>query len=118
MGPAEMIAASALVVVLVLAIKVLSMQRQIHSLQNQIESLLARDMMNSSTREEFERNYSVNPSLASGASTMNLQLQTELTYLIREGQSIRAIKKLREATGLSLIEAKRMVDQLESQIKT
>ncbi|MNJ60765.1 hypothetical protein D3C77_565230 [compost metagenome] len=118
MGTAEMIAASSLVVVLLLAIKVISMQRQLHILQNQLQTLLSRESsMTSSTRDEHRNNKYSHASPNRGSFSLNMQLQAELTSLLQNGQSIRAIKKLREATGLSLIEAKQMVDQLEGQIK-
>lgn len=118
MGTAEMIAASALVVVLLLAFKVLSMQRQLHTLQNQLQTLLTREPnMTSSAKVDLRsKDYSTG-SPSSGAFSLSLGLQAELTSLVQNGQSIRAIKKLREATGLSLGEAKRMVDQLDSQNK-
>lgn len=41
----------------------------------------------------------------------------ELRQLIREGADIKAIKKAREALGLSLIEGKEYIEQLKSEEK-
>lgn len=115
MGTAEMIAASALVVVLLLTFKVLSMQKQLHTLQNQLQTLLTREPnTTSSTKVDLQSKNFSNGSPSSGAFSLSIGLQAELTSLVQNGQSIRAIKKLREATGLSLGEAKRMVDQLDT----
>lgn len=99
MEPSTMIAASSLVITLLLAVKVISLQRQLHTVQKQL------------------RGDQASHTLGNGPLIVNAHLQAELRSLVENGQSIRAIKKLREATNLPLIEAKRMIDQLEGQIK-
>ena len=41
----------------------------------------------------------------------NPELEAEVTAMIRQGHTIAAIKRLREATGWGLADAKRWVDQ-------
>jgi ribosomal protein L7/L12 len=105
MDTATMIAASSLVVTLLLAVKVISLQRQLHLLQKQIKDGLVHDTPIVTTGN------------VAAPLIMNAQLQAQLRTLVENGQSIRAIKKLREATNLSLIEAKQIIDQFEIEIK-
>ncbi|MFD3450196.1 ribosomal protein L7/L12 [Microbacteriaceae bacterium 4G12] len=42
----------------------------------------------------------------------NEELNEELRQLVREGKKIKAIKKVREVLGLSLVDAKNYVDSL------
>lgn len=44
---------------------------------------------------------------------LDTKLEDRLTELIREGKKIRAIKELREARNLSLLDAKNTVEDLE-----
>lgn len=44
---------------------------------------------------------------------LDTELEERLTELIREGKKIRAIKELREARNLSLLDAKNMVEEME-----
>lgn len=123
MDPITMIAASSLVITLLLAVKVISLQRQLHTVQKQLRDVLVYGTSNASTGNVSK----INPTytyedqashpLGNGPLIVNAHLQAELRSLVENGQSIRAIKKLREATNLPLIEAKRMIDQLEVQIK-
>lgn len=109
MDPITMIAASSLVITLLLAIKVISLQRQLHTVQKQLRDVLVYGNSNVTAGNVPKGNL--------GPLIVNAHLQAELRSLVENGQSIRAIKKLREATNLPLIEAKRMIDQLEVQIK-
>lgn len=43
-------------------------------------------------------------------------LQDELVSLVRGGRKIEAIKRLREASGVDLVEAKKTVDALECEM--
>lgn len=123
MDPTTMIAASSLVVTLLLAVKVIGLQRQIHTVQKQLRDVLvygttnvtAGSMPKGNPTYTYEKQANYN--LGNGPLIVNAHLQAELRTLVENGQSIRAIKKLREATNLSLIDAKRMIDQLEAQIK-
>lgn len=118
-----MIAASSLVVTLLLAVKVISVQRQLYTVQKQVRDMLVYGSTNVTAGEMPKGNsattYGNEAShiLGNGPLIVNAHLQAELRSLVENGQSIRAIKKLREATNLSLIEAKRMIDQLEVEIK-
>lgn len=123
MDPITMIAASSLVITLLLAVKVISLQRQLHTMQKQLRDVLVYGTTNVSTGNVPKGNPTytyedqASHTLGNGPLIVNAHLQAELRTLVENGQSIRAIKKLREATNLSLIEAKRMIDQLEVQIK-
>lgn len=123
MDPITMIAASSLVITLLLAVKVISLQRQLHTMQKQLRDVLVYGTTNVSTGNVPKGNPTytyedqTSHTLGNGPLIVNAHLQAELRTLVENGQSIRAIKKLREATNLSLIEAKRMIDQLEVQIK-
>lgn len=123
MDPTTMIAASSLVVTLLLAVKVISVQRQLYTVQKQVRDMLVYGSTNVTAGEMPKGNsattYGNEAShiLGNGPLIVNAHLQAELRSLVENGQSIRAIKKLREATNLSLIEAKRMIDQLEVEIK-
>lgn len=44
---------------------------------------------------------------------LDTELEERLTELIREGKKIRAIKELREARNLSLLDAKTRVEEME-----
>jgi ribosomal protein L7/L12 len=119
MDSTTMIAASSLVVTLLLAVKVISLQRQLHTVQKQLRD----GLVYGSTNVTAGNMPKGNPAITYGDQAsnapliVNAHLQAELRSLVENGQSIRAIKKLREATNLPLIEAKRMIDQLEVQIK-
>lgn len=110
MDTATMIAASSLVVTLLLAIKVIHLQRQLHQVQNQLRDTCMYGTSNVGTTNVTTGNLET-------PLIVNAYLQAELRTLVENGQSIRAIKKLRGATKLSLIEAKRIIDQLEVEIK-
>lgn len=123
MDPTMMIAASSLVVTLLLSIKVIRLQRQLHTVQKQLRDVLVYGNSNVTAGNVPKGNSTytfgdqANHTLGNGPLIVNAHLQAELRSLVENGQSIRAIKKLREATNLPLIEAKRMIDQLEVQIK-
>lgn len=44
------------------------------------------------------------------------EIEGELLLLLKQGEDVRAVKRIREATGLSLIDAKRYVDELKAKV--
>lgn len=49
---------------------------------------------------------------------MDYPINNELRQLIQEGKEIKAIKKVRETLGLSLLEAKQYIDALKREDRT
>ncbi|GAS82160.1 ribosomal protein L7/L12 [Paenibacillus amylolyticus] len=101
-----------LFLILVLLVRVTSLQRQLNELKRDVDRL--ENGSNGSARSDF--NYTLSPKEASPAHTSQpapTDLDQELIALIQQGKKIMAIKRLREARGLSLKEAKDYVDSLD-----
>ncbi|OMF15479.1 hypothetical protein BK131_11465 [Paenibacillus amylolyticus] len=101
-----------LLLILVLLVRVTSLQRQLNELKRDVERLENGTI--SSARSDF--NYTLSPKEAPPAHTSQpapTDLDQELIALIQQGKKIMAIKRLREARGLSLKEAKDYVDSLD-----
>ncbi|APO46152.1 hypothetical protein BS614_20395 [Paenibacillus xylanexedens] len=103
-----------LLLIFVLLVRVTSLQRQLNELKRDVERLENGSI--SGTRSDF--NYTLSPKEAASPSHTSQPAQTdldqELLTLIQQGKKIMAIKRLREARGLSLKEAKDYVDSLDS----
>ncbi|MGN7413218.1 ribosomal protein L7/L12 [Paenibacillus sp. SAF-068] len=103
-----------LLLILVLLVRVTSLQRQLNDLKRDMERLENGSTAIASPRSDF--NYTLSPKEASPSHTSQqapTDLDQELLALIQQGKKIMAIKRLREARGLSLKEAKDYVDSLE-----
>ncbi|MEK4660586.1 ribosomal protein L7/L12 [Priestia sp. FSL H7-0729] len=103
-----------LLLILVLLVRVTSLQRQLNELKRDVERLENGSTATSSPRSNF--NYTLSPKEASPSHTSHpapTDLDQELLALIQQGKKIMAIKRLREARGLSLKEAKDYVDALD-----
>ncbi|MEO2212692.1 ribosomal protein L7/L12 [Paenibacillus amylolyticus] len=101
-----------LLLILVLLVRVTSLQRQLNELKRDVERLENGSTVNA--RSDF--NYTLSPKEASPSLTSQpaqSDLDQELLTLIQQGEKIMAIKRLREARGLSLKEAKDYVDSLD-----
>ncbi|WP_458461474.1 ribosomal protein L7/L12 [Paenibacillus sp.] len=101
-----------LLLILVLLVRVTSLQRQLNELKRDVERL--ENGSTASTRSDF--NYTLSPKEAPSPYTSQpgpTDLDQELLALIQQGKKIMAIKRLREARGLSLKEAKDYVDSLD-----
>ncbi|MEE1132597.1 MAG: hypothetical protein UHX00_13330 [Caryophanon sp.] len=44
------------------------------------------------------------------------EIEGELLLLLKQGEDVRAVKRIREVTELSLIDAKRYVDELKARV--
>ncbi|WP_342570156.1 ribosomal protein L7/L12 [Paenibacillus sp. FSL R5-0749] len=100
--------------ILVLLVRVTSLQRQLNELKRDVERLENGSTAIASPRSDY--NYTLSPKEASPSHTSppgQTDLDLELLALIQQGKKIMAIKRLREARGLSLKEAKDYVDSLE-----
>ncbi|WP_223199719.1 MULTISPECIES: ribosomal protein L7/L12 [unclassified Paenibacillus] len=98
--------------ILVLLVRVTSLQRQLNELKRDVERLENGSTV--SARSDF--NYTLSPKEASPSQSNppgQTDLDLELLTLIQQGKKIMAIKRLREARGLSLKEAKDYVDSLD-----
>lgn len=98
--------------IFVLLVRVTSLQRQLNELKRDVERL--ENGSTDSVRSDF--NYTLSPKEASLSHTSQpaqTDLDQELLTLIQQGKKIMAIKRLREARGLSLKEAKDYVDSLD-----
>ncbi|CAM4271930.1 ribosomal protein L7/L12 [Paenibacillus xylanexedens] len=101
-----------LLLIFVLLVRVTSLQRQLNELKRDVERL--ENGSTDSVRSDF--NYTLSPKEASPSHTSQpaqTDLDQELLTLIQQGKKIMAIKRLREARGLSLKEAKDYVDSLD-----
>lgn len=101
-----------LLLILVLLVRVTSLQRQLNELKRDVERL--ENGSTAGARSDF--NYTLSPKEASPSHTSQpaqTDLDQELLTLIQQGKKIMAIKRLREARGLSLKEAKDYVDFLD-----
>ncbi|TDL70886.1 hypothetical protein E2R58_09580 [Paenibacillus amylolyticus] len=99
-----------LLLILVLLVRVTSLQRQLNELKSDVERLENGSTVNA--RSDF--NYTLSPKETSPSHTSQpAQSDLELLTLIQQGKKIMAIKRLREARGLSLKEAKDYVDSLD-----
>ncbi|WP_145321811.1 ribosomal protein L7/L12 [Paenibacillus xylanexedens] len=101
-----------LLLILVLLFRVTSLQRQLNELKRDVERL--ENGSTASARSDFK--YTLSPKEASpsyASPTEPSDLDQELLALIQQGKKIMAIKRLREARGLSLKEAKDYVDSLD-----
>ncbi|MEK3702929.1 ribosomal protein L7/L12 [Paenibacillus sp. FSL R7-0198] len=99
-----------LLLILVLLVRVTSLQRQLNELKSDVERLENGSTV--SARSDF--NYTLSPKETSHTSQpAQSDLDQELLTLIQQGKKIMAIKRLREARGLSLKEAKDYVDSLD-----
>lgn len=101
-----------LLLILVLLVRVTSIQRQLNELKRDVERLENGSTV--SARSDF--NYTLSPKEAVPSHTSQpvpTDLDQELLALIQQGKKIMAIKRLREARGLSLKEAKDYVDSLD-----
>ncbi|MGO4731183.1 ribosomal protein L7/L12 [Paenibacillus sp. 2KB_22] len=100
-----------LLLILVLLVRVTSLQRQLNELKSDVERL--ENGSTASTRSDF--NYTLSPKEESPSHTSppgHTDLDQELIALVQKGNKIMAIKRLREARDLSLKEAKDYVDSL------
>ncbi|MCL6661976.1 ribosomal protein L7/L12 [Paenibacillus polymyxa] len=101
-----------LLLIFVLLVRVTSLQRQLNELKRDVERL--ENGSTAGTRSDF--NYTLTPKEAPPSHTSQpaqTDLDQELLTLIQQGKKIMAIKRLREARGLSLKEAKDYVDSLD-----
>lgn len=102
-----------LLLILVLLVRVTSLQRQLNELKRDVERLENGSTAIASPRSDF--NYTLSPKEAPPSHTSppgHTDLDQELIALVQKGNKIVAIKRLREARGLSLKEAKDYVDSL------
>ncbi|MEO2203237.1 ribosomal protein L7/L12 [Paenibacillus pabuli] len=101
-----------LLLIVILLARVTSLQSQLNELKRDVERL----ENGASITPRSPLNYSVSPSSlspSSGPQTELSELDHELILMIEQGNKIKAIKKLREATNLSLKDAKDYVDALD-----
>lgn len=106
-----------LVFSLILLLRVLSLQRQVNEIRSDMESLQSHSHANTSYSSSTH-SFSGEP-LVAMPDTMNDRdaLEQNVLSLIQQGKKINAIKKVREATGMGLKEAKDYVDRLENQYR-
>ncbi|SFQ39999.1 hypothetical protein [Salibacterium halotolerans] len=62
-------------------------------------------------------NYMVNQ-LSSQTDTPDMPINHECRQLLRENKDVKAVKRVREALGLSLVEAKQYVDSLKLDVRS
>ncbi|WP_181151074.1 ribosomal protein L7/L12 [Paenibacillus sp. PCH8] len=100
-----------LLLIFVLLVRVSSLQRQVNEMKRDMERLENGSTVN--TRSEFNSTLSPKETPLSHTSQPGqADLDQELLAIVQKGNKIVAIKRLREARGLSLKEAKDYVDAL------
>ncbi|MFF2158032.1 ribosomal protein L7/L12 [Paenibacillus chitinolyticus] len=105
----EMIAVGALILALLLLVKVFSLQSRINAIQDDLEWLKGRaegqvvNRLKPSTAAQSEK----------PASAQMYLLDERVHHLLAQGDKIKAIKLVREKSGMGLKEAKDYVDNLE-----
>ncbi|MFD7522545.1 ribosomal protein L7/L12 [Paenibacillus chitinolyticus] len=105
----EWVAAGALILSLLLLVKVFSLQSRINAIQDDLEWLKGRaegqvvNRIKPSTAAQSEKPASAQISL----------LDERVHHLLVQGDKIKAIKLVREKSGMGLKEAKDYVDNLE-----
>ena len=104
----EYIGIVALLLVVLVWSRISALEGKVTSLQKEINSLKWQSGASSAE-------HSSAPS--AGAPVMNPDLEQSLHALIMENQTIRAIKEVRKATGMSLIDAKAYVEDLEKKYR-
>lgn len=104
----EYIGIVAILLVVVLWIRLSSLESKLNSLKEELSPL------------KWQSGTTANASYApsSIATALNPDLEQKLHALIMENQTIRAIKEVRIATGMSLIEAKTYVENLEQKYRS
>ncbi|MGM1046810.1 MAG: ribosomal protein L7/L12 [Bacillota bacterium] len=107
METTEIIAIAALILSLLLLIKVFSLQSKLNDIQSDLEWM--------KSRPENPQTYKSVTPVVSEPNTYGIDadLEERLRVLLTSDQKIKAIKMLREARGISLLEAKNYVDNME-----
>ncbi|WP_310140464.1 ribosomal protein L7/L12 [Paenibacillus amylolyticus] len=105
---------------LISLVRMASLQRQLNELKRDVERLEngARMPSNASVplTSSSSQQYASSTSFTASSSTIDTppsELDQELLSLLQKDQKIKAIKRLREARGLSLKEAKDYVESLD-----
>ncbi|MEK8126704.1 hypothetical protein WMW72_02150 [Paenibacillus filicis] len=109
METVEFIAISALILSLLLLLKVFSLQRQLHEIKSDLQWLSSQPEGSGSPRPS-EPPASPRTRISSPPP---VNLDQRLRALLASGKRIQAIKEYRNASGLSLQEAREYVDALE-----
>ncbi|WP_342435591.1 hypothetical protein NSS79_18260 [Paenibacillus sp. FSL L8-0436] len=106
----DWISLAALVLTLLLMLRVISLNKRVNELQSQLERIDSRSAMDggfiktgiAAPTPQFVQNMDLMP-----------DLENRLRLLLAEGKKIQAIKVLREARDLSLMDAKNYIDDME-----
>lgn len=80
---------------LALCMRQQALQQRVRRLEERLDNLA-----DSTAHKEYKTDY------------ISEKLQNEIGQLKRDGQTVQAVKRLREQTGLDLMQAKRIVDRL------
>lgn len=112
-----------LLIIPILWSKLSNLQRQVHELKSEVERLQSgssvdanRFAINASSVQNassFSSSSTSTDSFPQSGFDINTELDQELLAMVRGGNKIQAIKKLREARSLSLKEAKDYVEALD-----
>lgn len=109
-----------LLFMLISLVRMASLQRQLNELKRDVERLENGAGMPSNVSPPLtsssSQQYASSPSSTVSSSTIDSapsELDQELLSLLQKDQKIKAIKRLREARGLSLKEAKDYVESLD-----
>lgn len=111
MPTSEIVAIIALILSCLLLIKILSLQSQLNSIKTDLEWLRNRPEASSLSQ----------PSITAASSALDAthtgsDLDGKLLMMLESGKKIQAIKVLREARSMSLLDAKNYVERLEQNL--
>lgn len=106
----EMIALAALLLSLLLWIKIFSLQRRIRDLESDLEWMRQRP---ESSPIYTGKPPAVDPSAEPSVDRPDAKLEERLRMLLASGQKVKAIKELRVAKNITLLEAKNYVEDME-----
>ncbi|ASA21694.1 ribosomal protein L7/L12 [Paenibacillus donghaensis] len=114
METTQIIAVAALILALLLMVKVFSLQGKVNELRSDVARLSSINGHPGMTKSApAPLTVPLPYAYSSGAAvTNNADLDARLLSLISQGQKIKAIKEMREATNMSLKDAKDYVDGL------
>ncbi|KKO52843.1 hypothetical protein [Paenibacillus sp. DMB20] len=107
----EMIASAALLLSLLLWTKIFGLQRRIRDLESDLEWM--RQRPESSPTYTSGKPPAVDPSPDPPVDRLDAELEERLRMLLASGQKVKAIKELRVARNITLLEAKNYVEDME-----
>lgn len=110
METVEIVAIIALILSILLLLKVFSLQRQLNEIQSDLYRLDSKPEVSELSKQKAQESaYALDQASVSSSA----KLDEKLRMLLAAGNRIQAIKEYKEASKLSLKEAKEYVDDLE-----